>query len=255
MDPVTFPDHTTRGDGKAIAAGVDTFLGTVGGELPPELGADLDERKAQSQQAEEDVPTPLRFAGEALFIKPHGAQRHWRWVLHSPSLHLELGRGKFNHIIARARLSAAFLWEHGFDVALMLLYAFLYDLFGHDFKLHVSELHVCVDVAGWALALGDAIRFITRGHNVAPCDESAKRTRRTSKWRGTQTRRQRRMGRRLCTRRSSRDCAVGAVAATTSAAAPRTPAAFTTRRPRSSSRAKTGCEPSGRATAGMGFRG
>jgi hypothetical protein len=107
----------------------------------------------------------LAFVGEALFIKPHGAQRHWRCILHCLSLHLEMGRGKYNHTIARARLAAAFLWEQGFDVALMLRYAFLYDLVGHDFKLHVSEVHLCANVAGWDLTLADAGRFVTRGHS------------------------------------------------------------------------------------------
>jgi hypothetical protein len=151
-----------------VGENVDTFIGVVSGEIPAALGNELDRLKAASQETEEDVATPFAFCGETLYIKPHGSQRHWRWILHSPSLHLEMGRGKYNHVIARTRLGSAFLWEHGFDVALMLLYAFVHDLVGQDFALNVSEVHACADVAGWGLTLADVERFVTRGHNSAP---------------------------------------------------------------------------------------
>jgi hypothetical protein len=151
-----------------VGTNVDTFIGTVSGEVPADLGSELDRLKAASQEAEDDIATPFAFCGETLSIKPHGSQRHWRWILHAPSLHLEMGRGKYNHVIARARLASAFLWEHGFDVALMLLYAFVHDLVGGEFTLAVSELHACADVAGWDLTLADVARFVTRGHSTAP---------------------------------------------------------------------------------------
>jgi hypothetical protein len=153
---------------RVVGTNVDTFIGTVSGEVPAAVGNALDRLKTAAQEVEEDVATPFAFCGEMLHIKPHGSQRHWRWLLHCPSLHLEMGRGKYNHVIARARLGSAFLWEHGFDVALMLLYAFANDLVGGEFTLAVSELHVCADVAGWDLTLGDVERFVTRGHNSAP---------------------------------------------------------------------------------------
>ncbi len=81
--------------------------------------------KEASQEADEDVPTGWTFAGETLFIRAHGSGRQWRWILHCPSLHFDIGRGKLNHIIGKARLSAAFLWEHELGDALHLLYAFL----------------------------------------------------------------------------------------------------------------------------------
>jgi len=151
-----------------VGTNVDTFIGTVSGEIPVALGSELDRLKAAAQEAEEDIVTPFAFCGEALHIKPHGSKRHWRWILRSPSLHLELGRGKYNHVIARARLGSAYLWEYGFDVGLMLLYAFVHGLVGPDFRLSVSELHACADVAGWELTLADVERFVTRGHNFAP---------------------------------------------------------------------------------------
>jgi hypothetical protein len=86
------------------------------------------------------------------------------WILHCPSLHLDIGRGKLNHIIGKARLSAAFLWEHEVGNALHLLCSFLVAFFGEGFTLQVSEVHLCVDIAGWELSLEDAPAFITRGH-------------------------------------------------------------------------------------------
>ena len=35
---------------------------------------------------------------------------------------------------------------------------------GSEPFLQVSEAHLCVDVAGWELAVGDAAAFVTRGH-------------------------------------------------------------------------------------------
>jgi hypothetical protein len=80
-------------------------------------------------------------------------------------LHLELGLGKKTGRIGKARLSAAFLWKHGPVEALPFLYEYLVAFLGSEcFSLQVSEVHLCVDVAGWELSLADAGAFITRGH-------------------------------------------------------------------------------------------
>jgi hypothetical protein len=93
-----------------LGANIDTFIANARiGDFPGDLAHELDERKVQSQEMEEDLPTRFVFAGETLFIKPHGAGRQWRWILHSPSLHLDVGLGKLTHIVAKARLSSAFL--------------------------------------------------------------------------------------------------------------------------------------------------
>src|SRR5690348_1702414 len=148
-----------------VGANIDTWILNVKGELPGALGEELDHLKETSQEADEDVPTPWCFAGETLFIKAHGSGRQWRWILHCPSLHLDVGRGKLNHIMGKARLSSAFLWEHGPDVAVARLFDFLVTLYSEGFVLQVSEVHLCADVAGWELSLEDAHAFITRGHN------------------------------------------------------------------------------------------
>jgi hypothetical protein len=146
-------------------ANIDTWILNVKGDLPEALGEALDRLKGLSQEADEDVPTPWTFDGQTLFIKAHGSGRQWRWILHCPSLHLDIGRGRLNHIVGKARLAAAFLWEHGPDIALTALFDFLVTLYGEDFSLQVSEVHLCADVAGWELSLEDAGAFITRGHN------------------------------------------------------------------------------------------
>jgi hypothetical protein len=129
------------------------------------LAAQLDDLKAASQEAECDLATPWSFAGETLSIKAHGSGRQWRWILHCPSLHLDIGTGKLNHIVGKARLTSAYLWEQSPDVAPARLYTFLAGFYGEDFSLQVSEVHLCADIAGWELDLDDTDAFITRGHN------------------------------------------------------------------------------------------
>jgi hypothetical protein len=147
-----------------VGANIDTWLINVKGKLPDGLAEELDFLKEASQEADEDIPTRWTFAGETLFIRAHGSGRQWRWILHCPSLHLDIGRGKLNHIIGKARLSAAFLWEHEVGEGLHLLYSFLVGFYGEGFTLQVSEVHLCADIAGWELSLDDAPAFITRGH-------------------------------------------------------------------------------------------
>ena len=133
---------------RVVGANIDTWLINVKGKLPDRLAEELDFLKEASQEADEDIPTRWSFAGETLFIRAHGSGRQWRWILHCPSLHLDIGRGKLNHIIGKARLSAAFLWEHEVGEALHLLYSFLAGVYGDSFTLQVSEVHLCADIAG-----------------------------------------------------------------------------------------------------------
>src|SRR5262249_35570551 len=132
-----------------VGANIDTWLINVKGKLPNGLAEELDFLKEASKEADKDVSTRWTFAGEVLFIRAHGSGRQWRWILHCPSLHLDIGRGKLNHIIGKARLSAAFLWEHEVREALHLLYSFLAGFYGEGFTLQVSEVHLCADIAGW----------------------------------------------------------------------------------------------------------
>jgi hypothetical protein len=149
-----------------VADNIDTLILNVKlrQEFPLDLAQQLDVLKEASQDAEEDLVTDYTFAGERLFIKPHGAGKQWRWILHSPSLHLDVGLGKHTQIVAKARLSAAYLWATEIGDALTQLYAFLTGLLGSEPFLQVSEAHLCVDIADWELAVADAAAFVTRGH-------------------------------------------------------------------------------------------
>jgi hypothetical protein len=80
------------------------------------------------------------------------------------SLHLDVGLGKHTQIVAKARLSAAYLCSTEIGDALTQVYAFLTIMLGAAPFLQVSEAHLSVDVAGWELAVGDAAAFVTSGH-------------------------------------------------------------------------------------------
>jgi hypothetical protein len=131
----------------------------------------VDEHLGIEYNDEEEFPTvevivtPWSFEGKILYIKAHGSGRQWRWILHCPSLHLDIGTGKLNHIIGKARLASVFLWAQGPDVALAQLYAFLVTVYGEGFTPQVSEAHLCADIAGWELVLDAADAFITRDRN------------------------------------------------------------------------------------------
>jgi hypothetical protein len=150
-----------------VGQNIDTFIGNarLNGDFADDLAGQLEDLKRRSQEAEEDLPTSWQFAGEVLFIKPHGAGRQWRWILHSPSIHVDVGLGRLTHIVAKARLASAFLWEHEIGTALTLLYGFLADFLQVPFTLQVSEVHLCVDVVGWELSLDDISAFITRSRS------------------------------------------------------------------------------------------
>jgi hypothetical protein len=59
-----------------LGANIDTFIRNARiGDFPEALAHELDERKVQSQEMEEGLPTRFVFAGETLYIKPHSAGR------------------------------------------------------------------------------------------------------------------------------------------------------------------------------------
>jgi hypothetical protein len=96
-----------------VGANIDTWILNVHGALYPGVDAQLDALKQASQEVEDDIPTDWTFNDQTLFIKAHGSGRQWRYILHCPSLHLDIGRGKLNGIIGKARLASVFLWERG----------------------------------------------------------------------------------------------------------------------------------------------
>jgi len=150
-----------------VGQNVDMFIGNAHskGDFPDDLAAQLEDFKRRSQEVEEGLSTQWRYASEVLFFKPHGAGRQWRWIFHSPSLHLDVGLSKLTHIVAKARFSSAFLREHEFGAALALPSGFLTEFLHVPFLFQVSEVQVCVDVAGWEVSLEGVSTFITRSRS------------------------------------------------------------------------------------------
>jgi hypothetical protein len=66
-------------DSHLVGENIDTFIGNarINGDFPEVLAEQLEGLKRRSQEAEEDAPTPWRFVGEVLFIKPYGSGRQW----------------------------------------------------------------------------------------------------------------------------------------------------------------------------------
>src|SRR4051812_47029196 len=66
-----------------VGANVDTWLlNVVLLQVPASLAEELDALKQMAQEAEDDPPTRWTFCGETMYVKPHGSQRQWRWILH-----------------------------------------------------------------------------------------------------------------------------------------------------------------------------
>jgi hypothetical protein len=147
---------------------IDTWVINVKGKLPEELAERLQQLQEMARDEESEIPSDWSFQGQTLYIRPHGSGRQWRWILYAKDgLHLDIGKGKLNGSIAKVRFPSLLLHEHGPGKALTLVYYFLVELFGEDFTLQVSEVHLCVDIAGWELSLDDAQRFVSRGRSKA----------------------------------------------------------------------------------------
>jgi hypothetical protein len=117
----------------------------------------------QAKEQEEDVLTPWEFAGCPLAIKPHGSGHGWRWLLFSDDLHLAIGKGALNQTVCRLTLRSVYLHSRDLGDTLSQIYTFLVGFLGYEPVLQVSEVHQCVDIAGWILTAADAGCFVSRG--------------------------------------------------------------------------------------------
>ncbi len=147
---------------------IDTLLLNVRGKLPDAVAQRLDQLQEAAKEQEQEVATDWQFRGYTLFLRPHG-HRNWRWIVYCGDhyLHIDLGKGRLNGIIAKVRFSSLLLHEMGAGEALTAVYGFLASLLSEAFVLQVSEVHVCADVAGWDLALEDARCFVSQGRAKA----------------------------------------------------------------------------------------
>ncbi|MGH2480380.1 MAG: hypothetical protein ACRDHW_12055 [Ktedonobacteraceae bacterium] len=122
------------------------------GEVSDALVKRLEEWKKAAQEAVEPVPSAWVFQGVRLLMRPNGAGRgHWQWLLISRLLTVSISRGRWNGGIAQVRFSSEYLWSApSLEEAIKQVHRFLEQLFGCEVFLQVSEVHLCVDVAGWS---------------------------------------------------------------------------------------------------------
>jgi hypothetical protein len=142
---------------------VDTLILNVKGTLPNDLNVKLQHWQNQAKEQEGDVLTPWQFQGCPLAIKPHGSGHGWRWLLYSDDIHLAIGKGTLNQTVCRLTFRSVYLHSRTLDDALSQVYRFLVGFLGYEPVLQVSEVHQCVDIAGWVLKAADAERFVSRG--------------------------------------------------------------------------------------------
>jgi hypothetical protein len=142
---------------------VDTLILNIKGDLPDKLNVKLQHWQNQAKEQEEDLLTPWEFAGCPLAIKPHGSGHGWRWLLYSDDIHLAIGKGTLNQTVCRLTFRSVYLHSRDLGAALSQVYGFLVSFLGYEPGVQVSEVHQCVDIAGWVLTAADAGCFVSRG--------------------------------------------------------------------------------------------
>jgi len=155
------PEEMSEEQARLVNRGIDTlvlnahYLGKDGKPEKRLLAASLlealEEWKKRAQEEGEPVTTPWVFQGMYLQMRPNGAGRgHWQWLLVSRLLNVSVSRGKWNGGIAQVRLSSEYLWSIGtLERALQQVQTFLTSFLDERVFLQVSEVHLCVDIAGW----------------------------------------------------------------------------------------------------------
>jgi hypothetical protein len=148
-------------DAWIVARGVDTlvlnafYLDEIGKKNKRELGGKLRELleawKKEAVGMHTEIATGLTFEDKVLHMQPNGAGRgQWPWMLKTPDMTLYISGGHWNGI-ASIRLSSQYLWSSpGLPVVLKAVQSFVDDLFEQEMYLQLSQVDVCVDVAGWS---------------------------------------------------------------------------------------------------------
>ncbi len=167
-----------------VARGVDTLLLNVyytdehGTSLKRDLSSGLVERldawKQAAIEVEGPIVVPWVFEGAHLQMYPHGAGRgQWRWLLTSDLINLCVSRGRLNCVVM-VRCSSEYLWSCGtLEEAIVKVNLFLYEVFGCDMYLQVSEVHLCADVVRWDVAQVDYLReFVSRSRKRGGHEET-----------------------------------------------------------------------------------
>src|SRR6266852_8539580 len=169
---------------RIVSRGVDTLLLNVyyadtdgrpdKRDLAPFLVQQLNTWKNQAMAAEEPVVVAWAFQDVNLHMYPHGAGRgQWRWLLTSDLINLCMSRGRLN-CVAMVRCSSEYLWScQNLEVAIVTVNAFLYEIFGCDMYLQVSEAHLCADLVGWDVTQVDyLLEFVSRSRKRGGHEET-----------------------------------------------------------------------------------
>jgi len=127
---------------------------------PRPLDAGVFERllayQEQARQEERPIPTEYLFDGMPLLMYPHsgGLTSSWRFILRNQAAELKIGMGTRNGIIGKLRFSAEYLWKwRNLAVCLLDAQVTLADsIFDAPVYLGASEIHLCVDMAGYDFA-------------------------------------------------------------------------------------------------------
>jgi len=143
---------------------VDTLIINCKGELPETMAEQLMHWQEAAKELEEDITTDWTFGGCPLFMKPHGSGKGTRWIVHHPdTIHLAFGKGKLNGIVCKLTFRSVYLHSQDIGLCLKDMFDFMVSILGYEPKLQVSELHQCVDIAGWELTSQDTDCFVSRG--------------------------------------------------------------------------------------------
>ncbi len=170
---------------KMLSYGVDTLVVNVSyanerlerepRELDQGMQARLDRFKQMAQREDIAVPTPWRFRGATLFMRPKGGRFNrrggggqWRWILEAGDWFvLAVGRGKQDGgFIAQVRFSSVYLWSCGVGCVIVEAQAFLSEFFQANIWMQLSSIDLCVDLSWDVSALDWQEMFVSR----ASCD-------------------------------------------------------------------------------------
>ena len=169
-----------------VSHGVDTlvlnvfYLSERGMVLKQEVGevlrARLEAWKKEALGRHDDVATDLRFNGRVLHMCPHGAGRgQWPWLLKTADVTLYVSGGQWNGV-ACVRLLSQYLWSSlSLLEAIKAVQSLVDGLFEQEMYLQVSQVDLCVDVAGWGdiVTLERGKHFVTRSRQGASYEESS----------------------------------------------------------------------------------
>ena len=98
-----------------VGQNIDTFIGNarIHGDFPAALAEQLEDLKRRSRRTRKRSSPPRgslparSSSSSRMALDGNGAGSAAR-----PVFHLDVGLGRLTHIVAKARLSSAFLWEH-----------------------------------------------------------------------------------------------------------------------------------------------